>query len=82
MRDQHAKAHARTRSSTPPIAYSARNGYKKMTIDDLAARSVSERAAFTCIFRARKRSRLSHIDRIIERLKNRLAEIALKRMSM
>ena len=56
----------------------SRNGYKKMTIDDLAAEVGIGKGSVYLHFSSKEELALSHIDRIIERLKNRLAEIAAR----
>jgi AcrR family transcriptional regulator len=54
----------------------ARNGYKKMTIDDLAREVGIGKGSVYLHFQSKKEIALSHIDRIIERLKVRLRAIA------
>jgi len=56
----------------------SRNGYKKMTIDDLAAEVGIGKGSVYLHFSSKEDIALSHIDRIIERLKTRLAEIAAR----
>ena len=56
----------------------SRNGYKRMTIDDLAAEVGIGKGSVYLHFSSKEEIALSHIDRIIERLKNRLAEIAAR----
>ena len=56
----------------------SRHGYKKMTIDDLAAEVGIGKGSVYLHFSSKEDIALSHIDRIIERLKNRLAEIAAR----
>ena len=56
----------------------SRNGYKKMTIDDLAAEVGIGKGSVYLHFSSKEDIALSHIDRIIERLKSRLADIAAK----
>lgn len=53
-----------------------RFGYKKMTIDDLAAEVGIGKGSVYLHFSSKEEIALSHIDRIIERLKRRLREIA------
>ena len=53
-----------------------RNGYKKMTIDDLAAEVGIGKGSVYLHFSSKEEIALSHIDRIIERLKVRLEHIA------
>lgn len=59
----------------------AGNGYKKMTIDDLAAEVGIGKGSVYLHFSSKEEIVLSHIDRIIERLKSRLDAIAGKRTS-
>ena len=54
----------------------ARYGYKKMTIDDLAHEVGIGKGSIYLHFSSKEEIALSHIDRIIERLKRRLWEIA------
>lgn len=54
----------------------ARSGYKKMTIDDLAKEVGIGKGSVYLHFESKEDIALSHIDRIIERLKTRLNEIA------
>jgi AcrR family transcriptional regulator len=54
----------------------ARYGYKKMTIDDLAAEVGIGKGSIYLHFSSKEEIALSHIDRIVERLKQRLVEIA------
>jgi AcrR family transcriptional regulator len=58
----------------------ARNGYKKMTIDDLAAEVGIGKGSVYLHFSSKEEIALSHIDGIIERLKARLREIAAKKI--
>lgn len=51
-------------------------GYKRMTIDDLAAEVGIGKGSVYLHFRSKEEIALSHIDRIIERLKRKLNEIA------
>jgi len=53
-----------------------RYGYRKMTIDDLAKEVGIGKGTVYLYFSSKEEIALSHIDRIIERLKNRLWEIA------
>lgn len=57
------------------------NGYKKMTIDDLAAEVGIGKGSVYLHFSSKEEIALSHIDRIIERLKARLFEIANRKTS-
>lgn len=54
----------------------ARSGYKKMTIDDLAKEVGIGKGSVYLHFSSKEEIALSHIDRIIERLKAKLAKIA------
>src|SRR5829696_3113174 len=54
----------------------ARFGYKKMTIDDLAHEVGIGKGSVYLHFTSKEEIALSHIDRIIERLKARLRAIA------
>jgi AcrR family transcriptional regulator len=54
----------------------ARNGYKEMTIDDLAAEVGIGKGSVYLHFKSKEDIALSHIDRIIEGLKKRLRHIA------
>src|SRR6185369_10094567 len=56
----------------------ARYGYKKMTIDDLAQEVGIGKGSVYLHFSSQEEIALSHIDRIIERLKKNLASIAEK----
>jgi len=56
----------------------ARYGYRKMTIDDLAAEAGIGKGTVYLYFPSKEEIALSHIDRIIERLKARLWAIAHK----
>lgn len=53
----------------------ARYGYKKMTIDDLAHEVGIGKGSVYLHFESKEEIALSHIDRIIEQLKRKLAEI-------
>ena len=57
----------------------ARHGYKKMTIDDLAAEVGIGKGSVYLHFSSKEEIALSHIDAIIERLKARLFDIASKK---
>jgi AcrR family transcriptional regulator len=59
----------------------ARFGYKKMTIDDLAHEVGIGKGSIYLHFASKEDIALSHIDRIIERLKRRLHQIAAKDVS-
>ena len=54
----------------------ARYGYKKMTMDDLAQEVGIGKGTIYLHFSSKEEVALSHIDRIIERLKQRLSAIA------
>ncbi len=56
----------------------ARHGYKKMTIDDLAREVGIGKGSVYLHFSSKEEIALTHIDRIIERLKARLRTIASK----
>lgn len=59
----------------------ARFGYKKMTIDDLAHEVGIGKGSIYLHFTSKEEIALSHIDRIIERLKRRLQLLAEKDFS-
>ena len=59
----------------------ASKGYKKMTIDDLAREVGIGKGSVYLHFSSKEEIALSHIDRIVERLKNNLAIIARKNLS-
>jgi len=59
----------------------ARSGYKKMTIDDLAAEVGIGKGSVYLHFSSKEEIALSHIDAVIERVKTRLHEIAQKKTS-
>src|SRR5947207_11887750 len=54
----------------------ARSGYKKMTIDDLAREVGIGKGSVYLHFDSKKEIALSHIDRLIDRLKERMRKIA------
>lgn len=56
----------------------ARDGYKKMTIDDLAKEVGIGKGSVYLHFSSKEEIALAHIDRIIERLKTNLRGIAAK----
>jgi AcrR family transcriptional regulator len=58
----------------------ARYGYKKMTIDDLAEEVGIGKGSVYLHFESKEDIALSHIDRIIERLKKNLSAIAARRI--
>lgn len=59
----------------------ARYGYKKMTIDDLAAEVGIGKGSVYLHFTSKQEIALSHIDRIIQRLNVRLNDIAARKTS-
>src|SRR5919107_5686377 len=59
----------------------ARNGYKKMTIDDLAAEVGIGKGSVYLHFSSKEEIALSHIDAIIERVKARLHAVSQKKTS-
>jgi len=54
----------------------ARNGYKKMTIDDLAREVGIGKGSIYLHFSSKEEIALSHIDRLVDRVKERLRSIA------
>src|SRR5438105_3708428 len=56
----------------------SRYGYKKMTIDDLANEVGIGKGSVYLHFSSKEEIALSHVDRIVERLKKNLREIAQK----
>lgn len=54
----------------------ARNGYKKMTIDDLAHEVGIGKGSVYLHFSSKEEIALSHIDRLVQRIKARLVSIA------
>src|SRR6476620_8972248 len=54
----------------------ARFGYRKMTVEDIAAEAGIGKGSIYLHFTSKEEVVLSHIDRIISRLKDRLLEIA------
>lgn len=59
----------------------ASNGYKRMTIDDLAQEVGIGKGSVYLHFESKEEIALSHIDRIIERLKLRLRTVAQSKSS-
>ena len=60
----------------------ARNGYKRMTIDELAKEVGIGKGTIYLHFESKEDIALSHIDRIIERLKFRLDSLAFSKGSV
>ena len=54
----------------------ARYGYRKMTVEDIAVEAGIGKGTIYLHFNSKEEVVLSHIDRIVERLKERLKEIA------
>src|ERR1043165_3965241 len=54
----------------------ARYGYRKMTVEDIAAEARIGKGTIYLHFSSKEEVVLSHIDRIVDRLKDRLREIA------
>lgn len=60
----------------------AKHGYKKMTIEDLAREVGIGKGSIYLHFKSKEEIALSHIDRIVSRLKTRLAAIAQQNKSI
>src|SRR5438105_13298761 len=60
----------------------ARYGYKKMTIDDLAREVGIGKGSIYLHFRSKQEVVYSHIDRVIDRLLERLKSIVRSRQSL
>ena len=54
----------------------ARYGYRKMTVEDIAAEAGIGKGTIYLHFSSKEQVVLSHVDRIVERLKERLRDIA------
>src|SRR5215204_1179782 len=59
----------------------SRYGYKKMTIDDLAREVGIGKGSVYLHFESKEEIALSHVDRIVERVKSRLHDIANSKAS-
>jgi AcrR family transcriptional regulator len=59
----------------------ARFGYRKMTVEDIAADAGIGKGTIYLHFNSKEEVVLSHVDRIVERLKDRLREIAALEVS-
>ncbi len=81
MRDATAQISTRDAILDATDRLLARYGYKKMTIDDLAAEVGIGKGSVYLHFSSKQEIALSHIDRIIERLKVRLDDIAARKTS-
>src|SRR5687768_10378699 len=54
----------------------ARYGYRKMTVEDIASEAGIGKGTIYLHFSSKEEVVLSHVDRIVDRLKERLSEIA------
>src|SRR4026208_1923651 len=54
----------------------ARFGYRKMTVEDIAVEAGIGKGTIYLHFNSKEELVLSHVDRLVDRLKNRLREIA------
>ena len=59
----------------------ARYGYRKMTVEDIAVETGIGKGTIYLHFSSKEEVVLSHIDRIVDRLKERLTEIASSKQS-
>src|SRR6476646_10080168 len=59
----------------------ARYGYRKMTVDDIASEAGIGKGTVYLHFSSKEEVVLSHIDRIVDRLKDRLVEIGCSEAS-
>lgn len=82
MKDSNQKRDVRDAILDATDQLLARYGYKKMTIDDLAREVGIGKGSIYLHFSSKEEIALSHIDRIIERLKESLREIAEKPLSV
>lgn len=78
MKDSVSKKNTRDAILDATDRLLTRNGYKKMTIDDLAQEVGIGKGSIYLHFESKEEIALSHIDRIIERLKKNLRAIAEK----
>ena len=57
----------------------ARYGYRKMTVEDIASEAGIGKGTIYLHFSSKEEVVLSHVDRIVDRLKERLREIGVMR---